>query len=376
MKARTCAQIVLIVILSFSMASFLYAQPYSHVYVFGESFVDRGNAKDLFWSYSIDFPPSPPYAEGRFCNGPVFPEVIAENFDAGPLDASFEGGTNYAFGGARSVGDNLMFGFIPIPSVRSQVEAYLAEVGGVADPDALYLLHDGGNDTAFAVGAFFEEGWEAAAAIMEESAQGMIGSVQMLADAGAVNFVVPSAPFFSDSAWMCGLAVADELGGLYNTILETGLASLDGDLRILYFDLFGFESALADHFITDCTYCVDWNDPTASVCSDADDRFNWDQAHVSAAVQQLIGDAITVEMLRREVVRLAAAGVLNAGQSNALLAKLNGAYQKLEDREPETAANKVRAFANQVDAFVRSGLLSAERSELLLVGANGIIAQP
>jgi phospholipase/lecithinase/hemolysin len=250
------------------------------------------------------------------------------------------------------------------------------DVGNVADPDALYILHDGGNDTAAAVGEFFQAGWEPAAAIMEESAQGMIESVQMLADAGAVHFVVPGAPFFSDSAWLCGLGVADTLGESYNTILETGLASLDGNLHILFFDLFGFEQTLADHFITDCTYCVDWFDPAPVVCSNPEELFNWDQGHVTAAVQQLIGDAITVAMLKDQVVRLTAAGVLNAGQSNALLSKLDGAHRELADRKPKTAVNKVQAFANQVSAFVRTGQLSIEQAELLLVGADGIIAQP
>lgn len=374
MKLGERSQHISTVVVFVLLATTAYGQPYSEVYVFGESFVDMGNSKNLFWSYSIDWPPSPPYAGGRFCNGPVFPEVIAENLEIGPLDASFAGGTNYAYGGARSVGENLMFGFIPIPSVRNQIESYLADVGGVADPEALYILHDGGNDTAFAVEVFFGTGdWDAAEAIMEESALGMIESAQMLADAGAVHFVVPGAPFFSESAWLCGVAVADTLANYYNSILGTGLAGLNGNLRILYFDLFGFETAITEHLITDCTNCVDWFDPTSSICSNPEDLFSWDQGHVTAAVQQLIGDAITVAMLKDQVLHLTKEGVLSGGNSNALLAKLDGAYRKLEDRKPETAANKIQAFANQVEAFVRTGRLSAEQAELLLVGAYGIV---
>ena len=355
-------------------APLVCAQPYAQIYVFGESFVDQGNTKDLLTSYlPFEYPPSPPYAGGRFCNGPVFPEVLADNLRIGPIDASFAGGTNYAYGGARSVGESLFLDFVPIPSVRSQVETYLADVGGFADPDALYILHDGGNDTFFAVAAFFEAGWGPAASIMEESALGMIGSVQMLADAGAVHFVIPGAPYFSDSAVMCGVAVADELGQTYNGILQAGLAGLSGGVRVTYFDLFGFETAVAEHFITGCNYCVDWNDPTCSACSDPDERFNWDQGHVTAAVQQLIGDAITVAMLKDEVLHLASQGTLNGGQTNALLAKLDEAYKKLEDRKPKTAANQMRAFLNQVEAFVRVGIVAPDDAELLVVGAAGLI---
>lgn len=224
---------------------------------------------------------------------------------------------------------------------------------------------------------FFETGdWDAAAAVMKESALGMADSVQMLGDAGAVNFVVPGAPYFSESAWLCGLAVADALGKYYNTMLKTELAALDGDLRILFFDLFGFETAVAEHFITDCNYCVSMFDPTVPECSNPDELMNWDEAHVSAPVQQLIGDAITVAMLREEVLRLTVAGTLQGGNSNALLVKLDGAFKKLENRKPKTAANKIRAFANQVNAFVRTGKLSAEQAGLLLVGAHGIVDQP
>ncbi len=103
---------------------------------------------------------------------------------------------------------------------------------------------------------------------------------------------------------------------------------------------------------------------------------SWDELHYSAAVHQLIGDAITVAMIQDEVLHLTAAGVLREGNSNALLAKLNGAYCKLEDREPETAASKLQAFVNQVEALVRTGRLTAEQAELLLVGANGVMSQP
>jgi len=33
-----------------------------------------------------------------------------------------------------------------VPDVAAQVSAYLTNVGGVADPNALYLINAGGND--------------------------------------------------------------------------------------------------------------------------------------------------------------------------------------------------------------------------------------
>lgn len=137
MNLKKRSQIVLTAVFFVLLAPAGYAQPYSEVYVFGESFVDVGNVKAAFASFGFDFPPSPPYSEGRHCNGPVFPEVIADNLELGPVEASVTGGTNYAYGGARSVVDVLFLGFIPVPSVRSQIEDYLVDAGGVADPEAL-----------------------------------------------------------------------------------------------------------------------------------------------------------------------------------------------------------------------------------------------
>ena len=51
MKKRNLTLVILSTVLSALLVSGGYAQPYSEVYVFGESFVDMGNAQDLFWSY-------------------------------------------------------------------------------------------------------------------------------------------------------------------------------------------------------------------------------------------------------------------------------------------------------------------------------------
>jgi outer membrane lipase/esterase len=362
MNRRDFARVALAAALLASVASVGYAKPYTAVHVFGNSHADVGNISFVTGGF---IPPSPPYWQGRFSNGPAFPEVAADNLNLGPLAPSMTDGTDYAWGGALSLGE--------FPSVRSQVLGYL---GGGADPGALYILEGGGNDLSAAMWDFVGEGdWEGAVAFVEEAAQGMVGSLQMLADAGAVHFVVLNAPYLSETYWFCGDPDADDLAELFNTTLEDGLSALNGDLRVVYFDLATFGRSVSEHFITGCEYCVPFLQ-AEPLCSDPDVLFYWDDVHFSAQVHQLIGDAITVAILQDEVLHLRAAGILSKGRANALLAKLDGAYQKLGERKPKTAVNKVRAFANQVKAFVRTGRLSAEQAELLLVGASGIIDQP
>jgi hypothetical protein len=68
-----------------------------------------------------------------------------------------------------------------------QLASYLDELGGVADPEALYLLEGGGNDLSAAMWGFVGAGdWAGAEAFVEDAAQGMVGSLQMLADARGI----------------------------------------------------------------------------------------------------------------------------------------------------------------------------------------------
>jgi outer membrane lipase/esterase len=56
-------------------------------------------------------------------------------------DNSLAGGDNFAFGGARARNDGT-----GVPDLAAQVSAFNAAHGGVADPNALYLVNVGGND--------------------------------------------------------------------------------------------------------------------------------------------------------------------------------------------------------------------------------------
>ena len=91
-----------------------------NLFVFGDSVLDGGNGGLRTTSESggtISFPP-PPYADGRFSNGPTSVEYLWKLFNPSdpfysisnplaPFRPSLAGGTNYAIGGASSgVGNN------------------------------------------------------------------------------------------------------------------------------------------------------------------------------------------------------------------------------------------------------------------------------
>lgn len=64
------------------------------LFVFGDSLSDIGNSYDQTFGL---LPPDPPYFEGRFSNGPLAVETLAQN-----LGLTLNRETNFAVGGATT----------------------------------------------------------------------------------------------------------------------------------------------------------------------------------------------------------------------------------------------------------------------------------
>lgn len=82
-----------------------------------------------------------------------------------------------------------------------------------------------------------------------------------------------------------------------------------------------------------------------------------------------------IQMIIAKVQALVAQGVLNRGQGNALIVKLEAALRKLDRGSTNTAINQLQAFINQVEAFVRSKRLTAAQGQMLIDAANAVIDQ-
>jgi outer membrane lipase/esterase len=68
---------------------------YTGFVAFGDSLTDPGN---LYAATGNTFPPSPPYFDGRFSNGPTWAETFADAFTAASRNSA-----NFAYGGANAV---------------------------------------------------------------------------------------------------------------------------------------------------------------------------------------------------------------------------------------------------------------------------------
>lgn len=86
-----------------------------------------------------------------------------------------------------------------------------------------------------------------------------------------------------------------------------------------------------------------------------------------------------IQNLIQNVQGLVNGGVLNAGQGNALTAKLDAATNQLNQGNANAARNQLQAFINQVNAFMpaskKSGILSQIQGQALIALANAIISQ-
>lgn len=107
-----------------------FAGPFDEIVVFGDSLSDNGNL--LFFEEQPE-PDPQVYYQGRFSNGPVWVEYLAE---PQRLDAPL---TDFAIGGAQTSG-------FPPPSVGEQVTAYIATADRPLSPQTIYIIWIGAND--------------------------------------------------------------------------------------------------------------------------------------------------------------------------------------------------------------------------------------
>ena len=79
------------------------------------------------------------------------------------------------------------------------------------------------------------------------------------------------------------------------------------------------------------------------------------------------------DVLREDVEALGTSGVLNAGNANALLVKLDAAQTALAAGDTAGARDALTGFVNKVNALVRTGKLSAEQGAPLLEAARALL---
>ena len=122
-------------ILSFLLPLRAMAATFSQLYVFGDSISDTGND---FNATGGQVPPSPPYFNGRFSNGQIWVDYLAQDLGLNPSPY-----TNFAFGGATTGSSNTT---VPgLPGLQQEINGF-TQAYPTADPNGLYIVQAGSND--------------------------------------------------------------------------------------------------------------------------------------------------------------------------------------------------------------------------------------
>lgn len=274
------------------------AAAFNSLYTFGDSLLDAGDSPFAVTSIykllnNICDPshPCPPYDGGRLSNGPVTSEYMATSlFPGGVTDTNFR---SYAVGGATTgignVGDEgsaTDSGFLKLPGMKQELDDYMKDSGGNADPNGLYLLWGGGDD-------YLTRNSPVAAA------QNIGGYVSALAAAGAKHFLVPNladlghTPLARDEDEE---SQAQAYTLVFNTELATQLGNVSSNFPTTNIHQFDTYSFLNNVLQNPANYgFTDTQNPCVTLlifsCSNEAGHLYWDTVHPTTRAHAFLASA-------------------------------------------------------------------------------------
>lgn len=127
---------LLVALSALLLSTMIAATPLQDIVVFGDSLSDNGN---LYEQMKHQLPQSPPYYEGRFSNGLVWNEYLANAYF--PSDSSSHL-LNYAFGGAGVTDEEEEV----LLTLNKEIDTYLISHHNRASADSLFIIWIGANN--------------------------------------------------------------------------------------------------------------------------------------------------------------------------------------------------------------------------------------
>lgn len=282
---------------------------FSGLVVFGTSLSDPGNAfaltgeagKPPDFNLNPLLIPSTPYAKGghHFSDGATWVEQWARSVGLGDsagaaLASNNPHATNFAVGAARAYNDGVTF------NLARQVDTFLQRNGGVASPQALYVIEMGSNDIrdAFQIYATGGNGGP----ILAQALGSIAATIQRLYFAGAREFLVWVAPNVALTPAIRSLppaaqGLASFLTQSFNGNLAGVVAQLSGGLpgiSIVRLDAYQMLNAIvadpAAFDLTDVTTACLTPDVAPFTCHHANDYLFWDGIHPTKAGHAILAE--------------------------------------------------------------------------------------
>ncbi|KAJ3046152.1 hypothetical protein HK097_001005, partial [Rhizophlyctis rosea] len=277
---------------------------FSRVVVFGDSLSDAGNGTYKLTNGAR--PTSPPYYQGRWSNGPVWPEYAAQAMGV-PLEV-------YAYGGATT--DNtFVAGSVPledgrnltIPSVTDQIDTYL-QTSPTNPSQTLYIIWAGPNNFFAALSS--RDASVLTSDFRTRLAQTLRTSAQKLLSAGAQNIVIFTLPpIESTPAGQNLTETASQAATLVLLDTNTEIKNLTTVQGVKVYDVYetftgvtaqpakfgitnGNEACLINH--GDFEEAGNMNTrATPRYCSNPDGYVFWDDVHPTTAAHRVLAQNFT-----------------------------------------------------------------------------------
>ncbi len=273
-------QIVVLIVVAL-LPTDVSAGPFSKIVVFGESTSDAGNQ---FAASQGAFPPTPPYFEGRWTNGPTWIDLVSTRLGLGHTVASENGGTNFAFGGTTTgdgytttncsdMGLDMCFD-LPGPNYGMQIDTFLSSQPTI-DDDHLFVIWGGHND-------IFRNRPPTTVA------QNLKSHVETLIEQGATNLVLLNLFSVNDEADSANTLLHQELGALRREHQATTI--LEVDVPQMFAEFFADPGGIN----TFGQSAMDTK--TLEVVDNPDAYLDWDGVHLTAAFNRVIADYVLREM--------------------------------------------------------------------------------
>jgi outer membrane lipase/esterase len=273
---------------------------YSSFFVFGDSLSDTGNLFSATPTAAFPFkvPPSPPYFEGRFSNGPVWAEPTIAGFaTVGRAAASF------AFGFAHATVDT------PSVDLSEQIAMFQALIPSAAlGPRPLAAIWIGANDVFSATDAGLSS--PAVAAVGAQAAEQAGAAALAIAGLGFSDVALFNLPDLGRTPAYAfeklnGTELADEAttgSAAFNTAIAAQADVLRAaGLRVTEIDVAGLFDALLDEptaFGLDdpVNPCIEGDVlsvvlEAVAPCASVDGLAFWDSVHPTAAAHAQVGQA-------------------------------------------------------------------------------------
>lgn len=241
------------------------------LYIFGDSLSDVGN---VFKLTDQQRPLSPPYYSGRYSNGRLWVEYLAEQ-----LQLSLKQVTNLAWGGATTKGD-----LGNIPGLLTQVKNFASTHQDI-NSRALCVIWIGAND--------YLSGTTNVTATVEN----VVEAIFVLIQTGVKNFLIANLPDLGELPATRNTDASSSLSALtksHNLYLSKSLQrleqELDSNLKIVEFDVYSLYKEVIDNpdkfglnNISDS--CL----KELSVCKHPDKFLFWDDIHPTRVAHQILG---------------------------------------------------------------------------------------